>query len=342
MLRYAILLSLLAGTVGAQQYQRKASMVGGGSANQGKCTIEVEVDGAASVEIRGDQGIIRNLSGQPAAWRRFECTGPVPVNATAFRFAGVDGRGRMDLVQDPRNGGAAVVRIEDSKGGREGYTFDLFWGGQGPAFGNGGQYPGNAGQSAGNGEQYPRNSGSADRMGPGGRYTVAWAIRSCQDAVRQRAAQQFRAHSVDFLDTRIDDNPGRNDSVLGRIDVLHGPGAPEERLQFTCSVNFNSGQVRSVQLQRAAGRYPHNEANGRYGSDRAFATCERAVEERIRRDGYDRVDILTTRVDNNPGRSDWVVGTLRAMRGNRAQNYSYSCSVNLSSGDVRSVDVRRR
>ena len=46
-----------------------------------------------------------------------------------FRFAGVDGRGRQELVRDPRNGGAAVVRIEDSQGGSEGYTFDLFWGG---------------------------------------------------------------------------------------------------------------------------------------------------------------------------------------------------------------------
>ena len=46
-------------------------MVGGGSADRGKCTIEVVVDGTAEVEIRGDQGTIRNLAGQPASWRRF-------------------------------------------------------------------------------------------------------------------------------------------------------------------------------------------------------------------------------------------------------------------------------
>ena len=40
---------------GAQQYQRRATMVGGGSVDRGKCTIEVVVDGAADVEIRGDQ-----------------------------------------------------------------------------------------------------------------------------------------------------------------------------------------------------------------------------------------------------------------------------------------------
>ena len=44
----------------------------------------------------------------------------------------VDGRGRQQLVQDPRNGGAATVRIEDSDGGAGTYTFDLMWDAQGP------------------------------------------------------------------------------------------------------------------------------------------------------------------------------------------------------------------
>src|SRR5690349_476088 len=97
----------------AQQYQRRATMVGGGSPNGGKCTIEVVVDGAANVEIRGDQATLRDISGQPPQWRRFECTGPVPSNVADFRFSGVDGRGRQQLIQDPRNGGVAVVHIED-------------------------------------------------------------------------------------------------------------------------------------------------------------------------------------------------------------------------------------
>ena len=99
------------------------------SADRGKCTIEVVVDGTAEVEIRGDQGTIRNLAGRPAEWRRFECNAPLPRNPVGFRFAGVDGRGRQQLMRDPRKGGVAVVRIEDSQGGSEGYTFDLFWGG---------------------------------------------------------------------------------------------------------------------------------------------------------------------------------------------------------------------
>ncbi len=333
----------------AQQYQRRASIVRGGSSNEGKCTIEVEVDGAAQVEIRGDQGTVRNLSGQPAVWRRFECTGPIPTNPTSFRFEGVDGRGRMDLVQDPRNGGAAVIRIEDSKGGSEGYTFDLFWNGRGAAYSGGpGSYPGRDNVRRDNdrrdndrrGNDRRDNNANADRYG-NSRYNGAWAVRTCQQAVRERAIRQFRPHSIEFLDTRMDDNPGRNDWVIGRLDVLHGPGQPEERLSFSCSVNFNNGRVRSVNLERATGRYPHNEEGRWYGNDRVFNVCEQAVEQRIRQDGYNRVDILSTRTDDNPGRRDWIVGNARANRGRNDELFTYSCSVDFNRGTVRSVDVRR-
>src|SRR5437868_14617625 len=87
-------LAALTGNAGAQQQsQRRATMMGGGAPDRGKCTIEVVVDGAAEVEIRGDQGVLRNLNGNPPQWRRFECTGPLPSNPAEFRFAGVDGRG---------------------------------------------------------------------------------------------------------------------------------------------------------------------------------------------------------------------------------------------------------
>src|SRR5690348_12378852 len=116
----------LVSAINAQPNSRRATIVGG-SPERGKCTIEVVVDGSAEVAVRGDTASIRNLAGQPPQFRRFECTGPLPPNPADFRFAGVDGRGRQQLVQDPRNGGVAVVRIEDSQGGAEGYTFDLFW-----------------------------------------------------------------------------------------------------------------------------------------------------------------------------------------------------------------------
>jgi len=96
---------------------------GGGD---GKCTIEVEVDDAAEVEISGNRAQIRTLGGAPATFRRFECNQDIPNNPNDFKFKGIDGRGRQTLVRSPGRG-PAVIRIEDPKGGREGYTFDIFW-----------------------------------------------------------------------------------------------------------------------------------------------------------------------------------------------------------------------
>ena len=104
---------------------RRADIRGGGG--DGKCTIEVEVDGTAEVEIRGDTARLHTLAGQRARWRRFVCNQVMPNNPYGFRFRGIDGRGRQELVRDPGRGGTAVVRIDDPKGGSEGYTFDIEW-----------------------------------------------------------------------------------------------------------------------------------------------------------------------------------------------------------------------
>ncbi len=125
----AMLLAPFAGLIPAQPravYERQAE-IRGGRGDEGKCTIEVDVDDVAEVEVRGGRAWLRTLAGQPATWRRFVCTEPIPANPRDFRFQGIDGRGRVNLVQDPRQGGRAVVRIEDPKSGREGYTFDLIW-----------------------------------------------------------------------------------------------------------------------------------------------------------------------------------------------------------------------
>lgn len=106
---------------------RRATLTGNGGSD-GKCTIEIEVDQSVDVEVSGDTGRLVTRSGQPASWRRFECSGPLPSRSNNFRFKGIDGRGRVNLVQDPNNNrGVAVVRIDDTGNGREGYTFDLIW-----------------------------------------------------------------------------------------------------------------------------------------------------------------------------------------------------------------------
>jgi hypothetical protein len=158
--RLQVFLVLLASTAipGFSQDTIRANVRGGNRGDGGKCTIEVDVDDVAEVEVRGDTARIRTLSGGPSRFRRFDCDGIMPPRPAEFRFTGVDGRGRQNLIRDPRNGGVAVVRIEDPKSGREGYTFDLEWRG-------GGNYGNGRGYNDGRGDGYDdrRNDRYDDR-----------------------------------------------------------------------------------------------------------------------------------------------------------------------------------
>ena len=197
----------------AQSVARRASFTGRDDHGNGKCTIEVYVDGSADVEIRGDRGFLRTLSGQPAQWRRFVCSGPMPANPGEFRFIGVDGRGRQELIQEPRGArGAAVVRIEDRDGGAEGYTFDLVW--RGEDFGH---------------------AGGND------------ATAACRRAVEQRI-QDDGYRNVHF-GSLIPDNR-RNEWIAGTATAQRGNNGRSYDFDIGCSVNLHNGNVRSVQVNR--------------------------------------------------------------------------------------------
>jgi hypothetical protein len=325
----------LAGSAGAQQ--RKATMVGGGNGNSGRCSAEVRVDGAAEVEIRGDMATLRDLSGQQPQWQRFECTGPVPANANLRLTA--NGRGRVELAGSPQNGGPAVVRIQDPEGGAQVYQFELSWnnGGQGyqsndqryptgaPAYANNQPYQ--------NGPAYNpplterRDTDRRDWRDRGGRFTTDQAIQVCRDAVRDQAMRQFGTRDVNFRRINIDDEPGRNDWVVGMMEVRGGRG--EEHLRFSCSVNFDTGRVRSAEIQ------PRNVGSAaRDIVAREMDTCRDAVTERL---GAGRVEFGRMTVDNQ-NRDDLVIGTARS----RGRSFDFTCSVSPYSGNVRNLDVRRR
>ncbi len=323
---------VLAGSLDAQSMPRRAAMIGGGSPDSGKCTVEVIVDGAAEVEIRGDTAVLRNLKGQTPQWRRFECSGPLPAQPANFRFSGVDGRGRQQLVQDPRNNrGTAVVRIEDPDNGSEGYTFDIRWDGSN-------QY-----QSGGRPEGPPIGGGYGDRL-PNRRFAADQAVNACQDAVRRQAAGRFDAGDIQFRRTNIDEAPGRNEWVVGSFEVRRRDRS--EIYRFSCSIDFERGQVRSASIEPAAAdgdrRAGDRRDGDRGGMDRAMANCRRGVEDRLHQDGFDNIEFRSINVDDRPGRNDWIVGNVRAEGRNRAGFFDFSCSVQLRDGDLRSVDVRRR
>ncbi|MEI9814680.1 MAG: hypothetical protein WDO18_19480 [Acidobacteriota bacterium] len=112
----------------AQEFDTFRARINQTSGDRGKCTIEVVVDGAVEVEIFQDQARLRTLSGARGNWRRMDCNMALPQNPADFKFSGRDGRGTQTLVRGPlENRGVAVVRIEDTEGGSEGYKFDIEW-----------------------------------------------------------------------------------------------------------------------------------------------------------------------------------------------------------------------
>jgi hypothetical protein len=192
----------------------------------------------------------------------------MPQQPPNFSFAGVDGRGRQTLVRDPRNGGVAVIEIEDKDSGAEGYTFDLMWDSRAP----GGNPPYTSGPVGGNPPGYrdnpPNRDNPPDRDRQSGQYDPRYrdnyrdsdyyrryghgfpadeAVRLCQQEVWRQADQRFRGADIHFERTRIEDNPGRQDWVSGAIDVHRGPRA--ETYGFSCSMDFDSGRLRNAQIE---------------------------------------------------------------------------------------------
>ena len=76
--------------------------------------------------------------------------------------------------------------------------------------------------------------------------------------------------------------------------------------------------------------------------ERAISVCQDAVTSKLERDGYRNIRFERVVPDNNPGRDDWVIGSVEGRRRDYRDSFSFSCSVDFSNGRVRSADVRRR
>ncbi len=316
-----VLTALAISAVAQPPQQRRATFLTGGRPGEGRCVVEVVVDGAAEVEIRGDNAILRNLKGQQPQWRRFECTSPLPQNAPGFRFRGIDGRGRQELFSAPQGNSPALVRIEDNDNGQEGYTFEVSWGvgGPPPMVVNPGPPP------------PPPVRMERPRM------AVDDAVRACQSYVREQAARRFRAYDITFRRTALDDQPGRNDWITGFFEARTRNVVRNYR--FSCSVNFFDGDVRSADIQPAG---PGPQAFGDVGAGRAIQGCEASVQDRLNHDGFHRIDFASVKIDDRPGRNDRVVGAATALDRDRPVWFDFDCSVDLRDGVVRSAEVTRR
>jgi hypothetical protein len=288
------------------------------------------VDGSAEIQIRGDTADLRDLSGRQPQWQRFDCTGPVPANANLRLTA--NGRGRTELVGTPRNGGPAVVRIQDPEGGAQVYQFELSWNGGGQGDNRGYQGDNRAYQGgpppATDRRDTDRDRRDGDRRDgqPRGQFTSDQAVQVCRDAIRQQARERFGTPDVNFRRINIDDEPGRNDWVVGMLEVRRG--GREDHMRFSCSVNFDTGRVRSAQIDM-----PGAGSASRDIVAREMDTCRNAVSNRI----GSRVDFDRMSVEDRNG-PDVVTGTART----RGRRYEFSCYVSPYSGNVRNLEVRER
>lgn len=318
-LRTSLAIAALVVPVAVHGQERQASIRGGGSGNGGTCTIEVSVDGVAEIEIRGDRGNIRTLAGQPAQWRRFECSERMPSNPANFRFSGVDGRGRQQLVREPQNGGATVVRIEDPSGGSEGYTFRLEWQG---------------GSDSGIGDRRDR-----DRRFPGDQ-----GSGSCEDAVRERASQQLNSRDIRFRDSDAGDRRGRDSQMSGTFELRRGNG--QDLYRYTCEMDGRSQRVRSVNIvpvnDRGYNRDGRNMRGDSMPDQRIMDDCRRAAELRLQRDGYQDVEIGSLNPAETRGRNQSISGSARARRRGQTVDFNFVCPVDARSGNVGVIQLNRR
>ncbi len=227
----------------------QANITGGGGS--GKCTFEVRTGGVAEVDIRGDQGRVRPISGEPVQWVRLKCNQPLPMRPNSFRFKGIDGRGSQTLVGDPNsNNGIAVVRIVDNRGGMQGYTGDIMW--------NGGSGTWNGSGWNGGGGNWNGNNGGNWNGNNGGNWNGGnWSnnvVPNCQRNIRNQISSQYNG-SVSFNGQPSQKKAGSFVMVDGNARVqAHGQWG---NINYHCTMHPN-GNVADSNFNVVSGNLPGN------------------------------------------------------------------------------------
>jgi hypothetical protein len=93
----------------------------------------------------------------------------------------------------------------------------------------------------------PSGDGYYGRDSVGSRFSRDQAVRACGDAVRDRLSRDgygdVRMGRID-----LDNRPGNNDWVVGDLNARRG--GYSDRFEFSCSIDFDGGRVRSINVDR--------------------------------------------------------------------------------------------
>jgi hypothetical protein len=200
-----------------------------------------------------------------------ECNQVLPNNPGAFRFQGVDGRGRQQLVRDPNSsGGVAVIRIEDPQGGSQGYTGDITWNGGNNNWGGVGNW----------------SSGgySNDKWGQG--IAPREALNICRNQV-------VATRNVDRSKVRVQPGAQSSDgSYAVNFSFVNAMGRTKNGV---CSVS-GSGQILQFQIEQG-------QEGGRASWNQALNTCQNETARRLGVTGDD----VRVQHGADPGNGSYLV-----------------------------------
>jgi hypothetical protein len=110
-----------------------AVMLFGGSQNTNAQSGSMEwrgtVDDTVQVIIRGRNATTNTVSGSQTYDARTTFNGRMPRDRTNVTVEKNNGRGKVYVVQQPnrRNNFTTIIQIVDNKGGRDQYSFTLYW-----------------------------------------------------------------------------------------------------------------------------------------------------------------------------------------------------------------------
>jgi hypothetical protein len=87
------------------------------------------VDGSDHIILQGDTVSIRHLQNNPITGATYELSGPLPGVAATLRLNKLQGRGRVEIVNQPAawNGYSCTVLVDDPDGGADLYRFEIVW-----------------------------------------------------------------------------------------------------------------------------------------------------------------------------------------------------------------------
>ena len=142
---------------------------------------------------------------------------------------------------------------------------------------------------------------------------------------------------------RIEDEDGGAEAYT--FDVYWGAGGSRNPPLGSYRPDY---QDRNYPDSRYRPDYRDTEYYRRYGrgfrTDEAIRVCQDAIHQQASR-RFRRADIRfhRTAIDDNPGRRDWVVGSIDVYRpAGFTDRFQFACSVNFDNGRVLSAQLDQR